>query len=274
MNISFKSIASTILKIAGFSVAGILLLLFLVPILFPGTIEEKIKNLANQRIAGELNFSKARLSFFTHFPSFTITLYNFTLKGSAPFKNDTLVQADNISLGISIKSLLFDKRINIDKIFIANAVMKVLVNEKGEANYNVYVPAKEVKAVSAADTSGTALKLEKIIIEKSHFIYSDLSTKILINAMGFNYTGNGDFSKAIFDLNSDAKIDSLDFYYHNQPYLIHKKVNANLITQINTNSFAFVFQKNDFFYGRLFLAKKDILFSGFRQPQNAAHFRS
>ncbi len=266
MNISLRSITIKILKITGLSVAGILLLLFLAPILFPGTIEEKIKNLANQRIAGELNFSKARLSFFTHFPSFTITLYNFTLKGSAPFKNDTLVQAENISLGISIKSLLFDKRINIDKIFIANAVMKVLVNEKGEANYNVYVPAKEVKAVSAADTSGTALKLEKIIIEKSHFIYSDLSMKILINAMGFNYTGNGDFSKAIFDLNSDAKIDSLDFNYDNQPYLLHKKVNANLITQINTNSFAFIFQKNDLLINKLpvqFKGKLNFLKNGY-----------
>ncbi len=245
---------------------GILLLLFLAPILFPGTIEEKIKNLANKRIVGELNFSKARLSFFTHFPSFTITLYDFTLKGSAPFKNDTLVQAGNISLGISINSLLFDKRINIDKIFVANAVVKVLVNEKGEANYNVYVPAKEVKPVSDNDTSGTALKLEKIIIEKSHFIYSDLSTKILINAMGFNYTGNGDFSKAIFDLNSAAKIDSLDFNYDGQPYLLHKKVNANLITQINTNSFAFIFQKNDLLINKLpvqFKGKLNFLKNGY-----------
>ena len=234
-----------------------MLLLFLAPILFPGTIEQKIKTLANNSINGEINFSKTRLSFFTHFPSLTLTLHNFTLKGSSPYKEDTLVQANEISLGINLASLVFNKHIKINKIFIYNAVIKVLVNKKGEANYNVYIPAKKNAAANNSDTSATALKLEKIIIDKSHFIYNDLSTDILIDAKGFNYTGNGDLSKAVFDLKSHAKIDSLDFYFDKQSYLLNKKVNADLITRINTNSFAFFFQKND-----LLINKLPVQFSG------------
>jgi len=232
-----------LLKITGLSIAGILLLLFLTPILFPGTVAEKIKSWTNNSLNGELNFSKARLSFFKHFPSLTLTLYDFTLKGSAPFKKDTLVAAGEIALGVNIKSLIFNKRIDINKIFISDAWMNVQVNEKGEANYNVYVSDKNKTANSSTDTAGTSLRLEKIIVENSRLIYADQSVQVLINARGFNYTGSGDLSKAIFDLSSHANIDSLDFYFAGNPYLLNKKIDADLITKINTHSLAFFLSK-------------------------------
>jgi len=105
------------------SIAGLLLLLFLAPILFPGTVAEKIKKWTNESLAGELNFSKARLSFFNHFPSLTLTLYDFSLKGSAPFTKDTLVAADQVALGIDLSTLIFNKSIHIDKIFVSGALL-------------------------------------------------------------------------------------------------------------------------------------------------------
>lgn len=80
-----------ILKVCGITLASIFVLLFLLPILFPGQIEEKIKGWANQSINAKLEFSKARLSFFEHFPTLTLTLHDFSLTGSAPFERDTLV---------------------------------------------------------------------------------------------------------------------------------------------------------------------------------------
>ncbi len=247
------------------SIATLLLLLFLAPVVFPGTVSEKIKNWTNESLAGELNFSKARLSFFKHFPSLTLTLYDFTLKGSAPFQKDTLVAAEEVAFGIDLSTLIFNKSIHIDKIFVSDAYMNVQVNAKGEANYNVYVSGKK-KKVSSDTAGGTALKLEKIIIENSHLVYNDQSLPLLINARGFNYTGNGDLSKAIFDLYSHAQVDSLDFSFNHEPYLQHKKIDADLITKINTNSLAFFFQKNDLLINRLpveFSGKLDFLPNGY-----------
>src|SRR5690606_29189546 len=39
--------------------------------------------------------------------------------------------------------------------------------------------------------------------------------------------------------------------YDGQPYLKNKKIDANLVTQINTNSLAFIFEKNDLKINRL-----------------------
>lgn len=265
VKLSAKKFIYKLLKITGLSIAGLLLLLFLAPILFPGTVAEKIKQWTNKSLAGELNFSKARLSFFKHFPSLTLTLYDFSLKGSAPFKQDTLVAAQEVALGIDLSTLVFNKSIHIDKIFLSGALLNVEVNAKGEANYNVYVSDKKQQA--AADTTGgTALKLEKIVIEKSHLVYDDASLPMQIEAHGFYYYGYGDLSQSVFDLHSHVKADSVDFSFGNESYLQRKSLDASLITKINTNSLAFLFEKNDLLINELpvqFLGKLDFLSNGY-----------
>jgi AsmA protein len=72
----------------------------------PGKISQKIKTFANRSIDGKMEFSKARLSFFNHFPSLTLTLYDFSSTGSAPFQNEKLLSAGEIAMGIRIPALI------------------------------------------------------------------------------------------------------------------------------------------------------------------------
>ncbi len=252
MKSRLRSIFLKTLKITVITTGSLLLLLFISPYIFPNTVAGKIKEWTNNSIRGELNFSKARLSFFNHFPSLTLTLYDFSLKGSAPFQRDTLVAADEIALGINLRSLVFAKKININKIYLTHAYLDVEVNEKGEANYNIY-DSKASQKSPDTDTSGASLKLQKIEIDRSRLIYNDRSIPIAFDAKNFNYEGNGDLTKAIFDLRSHIKIDSLNFNFEGKSYLAQKKVDADLITKINTNSLAFIFEKNDLIINNLAL---------------------
>jgi len=102
------------LKISGITLGSLLLLMFLLPYLFPQAITNKIKQWANGNINGHITFSNTGLSFFKRFPSLTLTLYDVTLKGSAPFENDTLVSAKEISLGIDLSSV-FGNRVTIPR---------------------------------------------------------------------------------------------------------------------------------------------------------------
>ena len=111
-----------------------------------------------------------------------------------------------------------------------NALINVKVNANGEANYNVY---NSDDTSTKKDSSNSSLRLEKIYIENSHIIYDDKATKMLIDAKGFNYLGYGDLDKAIFDLYTEADIEDFDFSYDGQQYLKNKKVNADLITNVN-----------------------------------------
>ncbi|XZF14628.1 AsmA family protein [Chitinophagaceae bacterium MMS25-I14] len=239
-----KKVLFRILKISGITIGSLLLLLFLLPVLFPGPVTRKIKAWANNAITGELNFSKARLSFFNHFPSLTLTLYDFSLKGSAPFQQDTLVASKEIALGINL-STLFSKKINIDEIYLTRAKIHVEINEKGQANYNIYQSKPSANTNQPADTTGASLKIARIQIDESDIIYDDRSLPMLITAHGLNYLGKGDLAKDIFDLQSHLGIQQFNFTYGGQDYIHSKKIDANLVTKVNTRELAFIFEKND-----------------------------
>ena len=238
-----------VLKITGISLGSLLLLLFLLPYVFPGFVSGKIRQWARHSIKAELHFSAARLSFFRHFPALTLTLYDVKLNGSAPFEKETLITADEIALGVDLRSIFSD--VNIDKIFLTNAFINIQVDTAGKANYNIYAAKKTDQPAQPSDSSSASLKIQKIIIERSNLTYNDQSLLILINARGLGYEGNGDLSQAVFDLHTHMEIDAIDFYYGHQPYFINKKLNADLITKINTNSLALIFERNQLLINQL-----------------------
>jgi AsmA protein len=231
-----------VLKITGISFGSLMLLLFLTPYLFEQTISKAVQQSINKSIKGEVKFKGLGLSFFRHFPSLTLNLHEFMLKGAAPFEKDTLLYSKTLSFGVNL-STIFSEQLKIDQVFLDEAVINIEVDEKGNANYNVY--ESEDKDTLAKDTGTTAIKISGIFINKSKLTYNDHSVPMLIRAGDLNYTGKGDLSKAIFDLSSKAKIGSLDVYYDKEPYLLNKKVNARLLTKINTNSLDLMFEEND-----------------------------
>ncbi|QEC78281.1 AsmA family protein [Mucilaginibacter ginsenosidivorax] len=264
MPIPIKKILVKTLKITGITLVSLLVLMFLLPYLFPQTITNKIKQWAGSSINGKLNFSGTSLSFFKKFPALTLTLDDFSLNGSAPFQNDTLVAAKEISLAIDLSSV-FKSKININRVYLSKATINIQVDSAGHGNYNVY-KAKPAQPAQAADTASASLGIEQILIEKSHLVYNDKSMPLLVDARDFNYQGRGDLSKDVFDLYTHTEIGSIDFSYGGQNYIYHKKVNADLVTSINTKSLAFVFQKNDLMINALpvdFKGKFEFLKDGY-----------
>jgi AsmA protein len=168
-----KKLAVRILKFLAITATAFVAILFLLPVLFPGKIAASIRQWANQSITGELNFSKARLSFFKHFPTLTLTLHDFSLKGSAPFEKDTLLSGDEMSFGLKLNSL-FGSTIEVDEFYIHKALVQVLVDKKGKANYNIYRSTGKPPGQSG-DTKSTDLKIKGIYFTDCRLKYHDQS---------------------------------------------------------------------------------------------------
>ncbi|MDO7743057.1 MAG: AsmA family protein, partial [Pedobacter sp.] len=232
------------LKWVGIFIAFILFLMFIIPLLFPGTISEQVKILANKKLAGKLEYKKVHLTFFRHFPSLTVSVDELLLKGSRPFQQDTLLSAKEVAAGINLKNLIFDGEVKINEIYVSDAVANVYVNSKGEANYNVYVssPSASTKDTTAKETS---IKVDLIKFRNWNIRYKDHTANILVDAKGLNYTGTGGLSEDIFDLKTDLNIDQLDFSLNRVYYARQKSLRADLITRINTNALTFVLKKNE-----------------------------
>ncbi|QNR83000.1 AsmA family protein [Pedobacter riviphilus] len=230
------------LTIFAITIISLIALLIVIPYVIPQTITKEITQVINKNIKGEVKFESTNISFFNHFPSLTLNLNEFLLKGSAPFQQDTLIYTKKLALGINLLSL-FSKQVKIDQFYLDDARINILSDEKGHANYNVYESKKE--NTQNTSESNTAIKIEGIFINNSNLTYSDHSIPMLIRTKGLNYTGKGDLSNAIFDLKSNLSIHEMDVYYANTPYLIKKKINANLITKVNTNSLNLIFDENN-----------------------------
>jgi AsmA protein len=259
-----KSILFKIAKYTGITFAVILGLLFLTPIIFADQIKEQIKKTANERLSAELNYSDVSVSFFRHFPSLTLTLNDLHLNGSAPYKSEKFITAKEVSFGVNVASLVFSRSVKIDQIYLSDSFINVKVNANGEANYNIYKSSSNQE--NSKDSTDTALKLERIEIVNSKIIYDDQSTKVHFDALGFDYLGKGDLNKAVFDLYSKAKIEKLNIVYENEPYLMNKKIDADLITKVNVNSLSFVFEQNNLKINQLlvdFKGKFDFLKDGY-----------
>jgi len=241
--VQIKRTALRTLKIASITIVSFFLLLFLLPVLFPTTISNKIKTWTNNTITGDLNFSKARLSFFNHFPSLTLTLYDFSLKGAAPFQHDTLIAADEVALGVNLASV-FSSAVKIDEIYLTKGNVHIMVDAAGHPNYNVYQSAPAANTTTT-DSGSASLKIARIQLEQCNIIYNDESLPLFVKAQHVDYLGKGDLSKAQFDLYSRLKASSFDLSYGNTPYIQNKKLDGELITKVNTNSLDLIFEKND-----------------------------
>jgi AsmA protein len=233
------------LKISGIIILVILLILITAPFLFQDKIKQEVKALANKSLKSELNFTDMNVSFFSHFPNLTLTLTDFSLKGSAPFEKDTLISAHAISFGVNIASL-FGKTIKITRIYFEKANINILFNERGVPNYNVYESGDTIKSTDTTSSPGAELKIEHIFFKNCQVVYADPSIPVKVVAMGLNYSGVSQLTNDIFLLTSEVKIDSLDVIYDKKQYLDSKPVRASLTTRVNTKNLSVNFEKNDF----------------------------
>jgi len=243
-----KKILWKLAKGTGIAIGGILLLMALLPALFPGAVAEQIKAWTNETIEGELRFSKVRLSFFKHFPALTLTLEDFSLTGSEPFAKDTLLAGRALSFGLDVASV-FGEKLEVNTFFIDDGLINVQVDEQGRANYNIYKSSPD--AETATDTSRMHLKIAGVFFNRCELRYHDRSVPMRIQASNFSYEGRGDLANDQFDLESILRAETFDFVYQNTAYIQRRKLQADLITGINTASLVFRFAKNNLLINKL-----------------------
>ncbi|QYS91644.1 AsmA family protein [Flavobacterium covae] len=130
-------------KIKWVIIGGLFIVLGIIslPFLFPNFITQKVKDYANEHIKGNINFSDAHLSIIEHFPALTLSFDDFQLTGATPFEKNNLIKSEEIAFGIDVQEL-FKGKIHINKLFLDNAEINILVDKNGHANYNVYESKK------------------------------------------------------------------------------------------------------------------------------------
>ncbi|MBN1198573.1 MAG: AsmA family protein, partial [Bacteroidales bacterium] len=238
-------------KITGITLAAaliILILLILTPFLFREKFAGIIKQTVNEALTTDMNFSEMDVSFFRHFPHLTVTLTDFSLISSAPFQQDTLIGAREVSFGVNLLSLVSGP-VEITRMYIYQGKVLIQYTESGKSSFEVYsVSTDSAKVTDTVSSGSAAIKIGNIDFIQTDFTYSDPSIPLKMVAHGINYRGKSDLvSGDILRLTSSVKIDSFDLYFDNTPWLQSKPVKAELTTSINMNTLEMKFEKNNLF---------------------------
>ena len=129
-------------KVSAIVVVALVAVLMILPVMFRGKIESVVKSEANKMLNAQFDFEKINISLLRNFPSASVSVKNFWLKGVGEFENDTLVYAGELTAAVNVMSLFGDSGYEVQKVIIDDTRVKAIVLADGTVNWDVMKPSE------------------------------------------------------------------------------------------------------------------------------------
>ena len=229
-----------LLKIAGITIAAIIILLMVLPLALKGKVETIIKQEGNKMLNAQFDFESLDISLLSQFPLASITLENFWLKGIGEFENDTLLNAGELTAAVNLASLFGDSGYEISKIIINDTKVKAIVLEDGRPNWDV-MKADSTATTETTDTASTPfrIQLKKLSVDNLTLIYDDRQANMYAEVIDLDAACSGDFGSERTTLELESETPSVTFRMGGVPFLSHANIGAdmNIDADFATNKF-------------------------------------
>lgn len=234
------------LKIAGITVGVILILLLVLPFAFQGKIEKIVKQEGNKMLNAQFDFSALDISLLRNFPSASVTLEDFYLKGTGAFENDTLIQAGELTAAVNLFSLFGDSGYDISKIIIEDTKVKAIVLEDGKPNWDVMKASAEEDTVQEPSTEGSPfrIKLKKLSIKDLSVSYDDRQAGMYAAIENLKATCSGDFGSERTLVDLELKTPALTYRTGGVPFLNRAALEADMNVDADLVNNKFTLQDN------------------------------
>tara|TARA_R110002096_G_scaffold135456_2_gene287383 strand:- start:320837 stop:323659 length:2823 start_codon:yes stop_codon:yes gene_type:complete len=236
-----------------FKVIGLLLLLIvgamiILPIVFKDEIVVKVNNLISENLEAEVEIGDFNLSLFRSFPNFNFQIENVTVDGKNNFKGIRLLDVGEFELELDVWSVISGENYNIKGINLKNTSVHVLIDESGNANYDISKESEsstEVENTGAdAESSDFQLSLNSYSIENFNLLYTDKQAKVSAEIIELNHSGSGNFSEDIVGVKTNTEIKSLSALMDGIAYLNKVETKADFDLEIDNNKGLFTFGEN------------------------------
>ena len=219
-----------VLKIAGITLGVLLILILVLPFAFQGKIEKLVKQEGNKMLNAQFDFSALDISLIRNFPSASITLEDFWLKGAGEFQNDTLIQAGELTAAVNLFSLFGNSGYDISKIIIEDTKVKAIVLENGHPNWDVMKPSADTTDTEETPTESAPIriKLQKLSIKDLSVSYDDRQGGMYAAINHLNATCSGDFGSERTTVDLSIETPSLTYRTGGIPFLNKARLEADM----------------------------------------------
>lgn len=195
------------MKIAGITLGVILLLLLILPFAFQGKLAKLVKEEGNKMLNAQFDFRTLNISLLRNFPSASVSLEDFWLKGTRPFENDTLIQAGELTAAVNLFSLFGDGGYDISRIIVKDTRVHAIVLEDGRPNWDVMKPSPDAETPEDETAQETfRIKLQKLSVDNLSVVYDDRQGGVFADLSRLEADCSGDFGsdRTVVDLKMET----------------------------------------------------------------------
>ena len=197
-----------ILGAAGALLLLLVVLLALVPVLFGGRIEARVKTEINRALLARVDWRDTDLGVFRNFPDVTLGLEGLSVAGVGRFQGDTLATVGRLHVVLDLMSVLRNALggsapMTVRAVELDRPRVSLLALEDGSANWDIVKPSADTTAGRPIEVS-----LERFALDRGVVRFEDRAAKVRALLVGIDQTLSGDFSQDLVDVDTRATIDT------------------------------------------------------------------
>ena len=240
------------LKITSITLLILIALLVAIPFAFQGKIKDMVKQIINQNLNAQVEFSDVSLSFIRSFPQAHVNVNDLIITNFEPFKDETFATVKDIAFTMSIKELFKSANedpIVINAINIDEALLTLKTDKLGNNNYDI-TKADTNNASPEGESSSFSFDIEDYNIHNSAISYIDEGSNIIMHITEFNHEGHGTFSAENSELITKSEAN-VSFLMDSTSYLSSNPVKLDAIIGLDLKNSKYTFKENNGFINDL-----------------------
>ena len=253
----------TILKIVAALVLLVVVALVALPFILEKNVDTIVRNAIDGKVNAQIDYDKIDLSLIKSFPKAQVDIKGLKVINNAPFKNDTLVYVNDVLVSLSITQFFkkTNEQISVDKVRISDAVVKLITNKEGKANFDIAI---EDEAASVNETekeasgAGFGLNID-YEINRAKIIYADSTSQTYVKVDNLIHSGKGNVSADVSDLETNTDLN-LTFDMAGVGYATQMPINLRAIIEADLANQKYTFKENEGHLNQI-----PLVFSGFVQ---------
>jgi uncharacterized protein involved in outer membrane biogenesis len=210
-----------------------------IPLVFKNSLIDATKTTINKQINAEVDFSGFRLSLFSNFPKVTLEIDNLLVIGKNEFATDTLLSVGTAKATTALSSLLKKTGIIIEEITVNKPTLKMVVNEAGNANWDL-VPQTSSRQETITNTPSAeaedaplSLQLNKIEIKNATFLYIDKPAKTDLVFQDIDVDISGKMYGTTTALETSGRVGDFNLSYNNVKYISNVSLETKLVLNVD-----------------------------------------
>jgi hypothetical protein len=244
MAIKTGKILKNILKAIGILLFVIILAAIAIPYFFKDEILEEVKKVANENVRAKIDFSDVGISMFSSFPDVTVSLEDLKVDGIEVFKGVRLADIKEFEVDLDIMSVINGEMMKINSVSLNEPTLYVKVLKNGLANYDIAIPSEELDTMQSEPTK-FEIALSEYSVNNGNIIYDDASADTWVEIKNLNHKGTGNFTEAIYDLDTKTTADAFTASSGGISYLSKVKTDIDMEINIDMNNAKYTFKENE-----------------------------